>query len=34
LAQMSWAPKEWVTMGDDSPWAQMFHNARRWVRQA
>ncbi|HEX7631358.1 MAG TPA: phosphoribosylformylglycinamidine synthase, partial [Lacunisphaera sp.] len=27
-ACMSWAPKEW---GEDSPWMQMFYNARRWV---
>ncbi len=27
-SQLSWHPKDW---GDDSPWAQMFYNARRWV---
>jgi phosphoribosylformylglycinamidine synthase len=27
-ACMSWSPKEW---GEDSPWMQMFYNARRWV---
>jgi len=26
--QMSWHPPEW---GEDSPWLQMFRNARRWV---
>jgi phosphoribosylformylglycinamidine synthase len=26
--QMSWAPD---TLGEDSPWMQMFYNARRWV---
>ncbi|MBV8031943.1 MAG: phosphoribosylformylglycinamidine synthase [Betaproteobacteria bacterium] len=26
--QMSWAPDE---AGEDSPWMQMFHNARAWV---
>jgi phosphoribosylformylglycinamidine synthase len=26
--QMSWAPEE---LGEDSPWMQMFYNARRWV---
>ncbi len=26
--QLSWHPKEW---GEDSPWMQMFYNARRWV---
>lgn len=26
--QLSWHPKEW---GDDSPWMQMFYNARDWV---
>jgi phosphoribosylformylglycinamidine synthase len=26
--QMSWHPREWQ---GDSPWMQMFHNARRWV---
>ena len=25
---MSWAPAGW---GEDSPWMQLFHNARRWV---
>jgi phosphoribosylformylglycinamidine synthase len=25
---MSWHPAEW---GEDSPWMQMFYNARRWV---
>jgi phosphoribosylformylglycinamidine synthase len=27
-ACMSWAPKEW---GEDSPWMQLFYNARQWV---
>jgi phosphoribosylformylglycinamidine synthase len=27
-ACMSWAPKEW---GEDSPWMQLFYNARAWV---
>jgi phosphoribosylformylglycinamidine synthase len=27
-ACMSWAPKTW---GEDSPWMQMFYNARNWV---
>lgn len=27
-AQLSWAPKDWA---EDSPWLQMFYNARRWV---
>ena len=26
--QMSWAPEE---AGEDSPWMQLFYNARRWV---
>ncbi len=26
--QMSWHPREWR---EDSPWMQMFHNARRWI---
>ncbi|MEP7205770.1 MAG: phosphoribosylformylglycinamidine synthase [Casimicrobiaceae bacterium] len=26
--QMSWHPPGW---GDDSPWMQMFYNARRWI---
>ena len=26
--QLSWHPAEW---GEDSPWMQMFYNARRWV---
>ena len=26
--QMSWHPAEW---GEDSPWMQMFRNARHWV---
>ncbi|MFM1851525.1 MAG: Phosphoribosylformylglycinamidine synthase [Verrucomicrobiota bacterium] len=25
---MSWAPREW---GEDSPWMQLFYNARAWV---
>ena len=25
---MSWHPAEW---GEDSPWMQLFHNARTWV---
>jgi phosphoribosylformylglycinamidine synthase len=25
---MSWAPREW---GEDSPWMQLFYNARTWV---
>jgi phosphoribosylformylglycinamidine synthase len=27
-ACMSWSPKEW---GEDSPWMQLFNNARQWV---
>ena len=27
--QHSWAPPEWT--GDEAPWMQLFHNARRWV---
>jgi len=27
-AQLSWHPREW---GEDSPWMQMFYNARAWV---
>lgn len=27
--QNSWHPKDWH--GDDSPWMQIFYNARRWV---
>jgi phosphoribosylformylglycinamidine synthase len=27
-ACMSWSPKTW---GEDSPWMQLFHNARAWV---
>jgi phosphoribosylformylglycinamidine synthase len=27
---MSWHPAEWL-QSDDSPWMQLFHNARRWV---
>ena len=27
-ACMSWAPKTW---GEDSPWMQLFYNARDWV---
>ncbi|MBL9203074.1 MAG: phosphoribosylformylglycinamidine synthase subunit PurQ, partial [Opitutaceae bacterium] len=27
-ACMSWSPKEW---GEDSPWMQLFYNARAWV---
>ena len=26
--QFSWAPRDW---GEDSPWMQLFYNARRWV---
>ncbi len=26
---MSWHPPEW---GEDSPWMQLFHNARAWIR--
>ena len=26
--QMSWHPAEW---GEDSPWLQLFHNARHWL---
>jgi phosphoribosylformylglycinamidine synthase len=35
--QLSWHPPEWTDhgergeRGDDSPWMQMFHNARRWI---
>jgi len=28
--QLSWHPREW-RQHDDSPWMQMFYNARRWV---
>ena len=28
--QLSWHPREWRA-SDDSPWMQMFYNARRWV---
>jgi phosphoribosylformylglycinamidine synthase len=28
-AAMSWAPPEW---GEDSPWMQLFYNARAWVK--
>lgn len=31
--QMSWAPTSWAAH-DESPWMQMFHNARRWVHNA
>ena len=27
-ATMSWAPRSW---GEDSPWMQLFYNARTWV---
>ena len=27
-ACMSWSPKDWP---EDSPWMQLFYNARRWV---
>jgi phosphoribosylformylglycinamidine synthase len=27
-AAMSWHPDDW---GEDSPWMQMFYNARKWV---
>jgi phosphoribosylformylglycinamidine synthase len=27
-ACMSWTPKTW---GEDSPWMQLFYNARAWV---
>ena len=30
-AQLSWHPPEWSDRGDDSPWMQMFYNARAWV---
>jgi len=29
IVQHSWAPPEWK--GDEAPWMQLFHNARRWV---
>jgi len=29
-AQFSWHPRHW---GEDSPWMQMFRNAREWVQQ-
>ncbi|MBA3540493.1 MAG: phosphoribosylformylglycinamidine synthase subunit PurQ, partial [Deltaproteobacteria bacterium] len=28
--QLSWHPREWRSR-DDSPWMQMFYNARAWV---
>ena len=28
-SSMSWAPADWTT--DDSPWMQLFYNAREWV---
>jgi phosphoribosylformylglycinamidine synthase len=28
-AQLSWHPAGW---GEHSPWMQLFHNARAWVR--
>jgi phosphoribosylformylglycinamidine synthase len=28
--QMSWRPSEWDEAGDDSPWIELFRNARRW----
>ncbi|MGA0882182.1 MAG: phosphoribosylformylglycinamidine synthase [Burkholderiaceae bacterium] len=30
--QLSWAPQEWSTHGDASPWLQMFRNAYDWVQ--
>jgi phosphoribosylformylglycinamidine synthase len=27
-AQMSWHPRGW---GEDSPWLNLFRNARRWL---
>jgi phosphoribosylformylglycinamidine synthase len=30
-AQLSWHPPEWGDRGDDSPWMQLFYNARAWV---
>ena len=30
-AQLSWHPPEWPAWRDESPWLQMFHNARTWV---
>ena len=32
--QMSWQPAELDGLGDDSPWLELFKNARRWVRSA
>lgn len=32
--QMSWQPSRLAMSGDDSPWLQMFLNARRWVKSA
>jgi phosphoribosylformylglycinamidine synthase len=29
-ACMSWAPREWLAE-DDSPWMQLFYNARNWI---
>jgi phosphoribosylformylglycinamidine synthase len=29
MVNLSWRPPEWT--GDDSPWMQLFHNARAWV---
>jgi phosphoribosylformylglycinamidine synthase len=30
-AQLSWHPRAWAA-SDDSPWMQMFYNARTFVR--
>ena len=32
--QMSWQPAELEKLGDESPWLELFKNARRWVRSA
>ena len=29
--QHSWAPKSWITEGDNAPWLRLFQNARTWV---
>jgi phosphoribosylformylglycinamidine synthase len=29
--QLSWRPPEWDDAGDESPWLELFRNARRWT---
>jgi phosphoribosylformylglycinamidine synthase len=31
-AQMSWVPSSFHVLGDETPWMQMFRNARHWVK--